>query len=324
MKKKPSISSINRYLKSRNKQKQYRIVEDLPGNSAYPSAFPYDVVQLDGEGNKVIENIGAVTVINLKDVYSKTYVLSYPLRLKSKFSHAKTADYQNCLRLAFMDFGLFKRLQVDHESVFYDNTSKSPFPTTFHLWLVGIGIELCFTPKGIPQKQGCVERSHQTMHKQIFEGRIYEEWEEVLEESWKRRNRLNYHIPSRVLNKQAPLVACPGAKHSGKKYKPEREDRLFKQERIHDYLASCKGWYRRITKNRIRIGKKSYGLRNTNNEQETKLIFNGSTGEFDLYNINDEFMESIKPKGISFENLKGDLEQFITWEKEHRLFMPKK
>lgn len=324
MKKKPSVSSINRYLQSEKKAKTYKRKKDLPSGSVNPTSAPFDVVQLDGEGNKVIENIGALTVINLKDVHSKVYVLSFPLSLKSKFSNAKRKDYQNCIRLAFIEFGRFKKLQVDHESVFYDNVSGSPFPTPFHLWMIGLGVELCFTPKGKPQQQGSVERSHRTMHKQVFEGKIYQKWEEILEASWKRRNRLNHHIPSRMLNNQPPLKAFPEAKHSGKKYSLKGEKKLFKEQRIYEYLARCEGWFRAIRKTTINLGGHTYYIKNKQDEKETKIVFNLSTGHFDFFNSNQELIGSIQPKGLSFNDLKGDLNKFIIWEKEHRQFMPKK
>ena len=282
------------------------------------------MVQLDGEGNKEQANIGALTIINMKDVHSKAYVLSYPLSLKSKFSHAKTEDYQNCVRLAFMDFGRFKKLQVDHESVFYDNTHKTPYPTIFHLWLCGLGVELCFTPKGNPQKQGMVERSHQTMDRQVFQGRTYKKWEEVLLKCWERRNRLNYEIPSRVLNNQPPLKANPKAVNSGLKYTPKKEEKLFCGQRIYEYLSTCEGWCRKITKGAFYLGSIRYGTKKIKEEKEIKIRFNPLTQLFDLYDSNKILLESIKPKGLDFKHLSGNLDQFIEWEKEHRKFMPKK
>ena len=279
---------------------------------------------MDGEGNKEIANVGALTPINMKDVHSKVYVLSYPLSLKSKFSHAKTEDYQNCVRLAFLDFGRFKKLQVDHESVFYDNTNKSPYPTIFHLWLLGLGVELCFTPKGNPQKQGMVERSHQTMDRQVFQGRIYETWEEVLLASWKRRNRLNYEIPSRVLNNLPPLKANPKAVHSGLKYTPRQEEKLFNEQRIYQYLSTCDGWCRKVSDSAFSLGSTRYVAKKIRQEKEIKIRFNPLTQLFDLYDSNKKLLESIKTKGLDFKYLSGNLKQFIEWEKKHRRFMPKK
>lgn len=279
---------------------------------------------MDGEGNKEIANVGALTTINMKDVHSKVYVLSYPLSLKSKFSHAKTEDYQNCIRLAFLDFGRFKKLQVDHESVFYDNTNKSPYPTIFHLWLLGLGVELCFTPKGNPQKQGMVERSHQTMDRQVFQGRIYETWEEVLLASWKRRNRLNYEIPSRVLNNLPPLKANPKAVHSGLKYTPRQEEKLFNEQRIYQYLSTCDGWCRKVSDSAFSLGSTRYVAKKIRQEKEIKIRFNPLTQLFDLYDSNKKLLESIKTKGLDFKYLSGNLKQFIEWEKKHRRFMPKK
>ena len=46
--------------------------------------------------------------------------------------------------LASTERGLPDRLATDHDRIFSDETSKSPFPTRFHLWLLVLGIDLQF------------------------------------------------------------------------------------------------------------------------------------------------------------------------------------
>ncbi len=128
---------------------------------------------MDAEGNKKVAGLGTVCMINLKDVFSKTYVGCLPLVFEKSCNHPQKAHYQRLMRLAFLEFGMNRHLQVDHESVFFDNQSASPFPTELHLWLTGLGIEVCYRPKGKPQKQGMVERSHQTMHQQVVAGQTF-------------------------------------------------------------------------------------------------------------------------------------------------------
>src|SRR2546425_906704 len=47
--------------------------------------------------------------------------------------------YQLMLRRAELSTGLPRRITLDHGTVFYDNTSPSPFPTCLHLWLLADG-----------------------------------------------------------------------------------------------------------------------------------------------------------------------------------------
>ena len=165
----PSVSSINKYLSKRGKSKRQNKHSSLPVCPSIPVAMrPHEVWQMDSEGTKPVEGLGWVAPINVKDVFGKIYVMTYPCVLKTASNHPKTSDYQRTLRLAFMEWGLPEHLQTDHESVFFDNKTKSPYPTQLHLWLIGLNIDLRFTPFGKPQKQGTVERAHQTMRPFLF------------------------------------------------------------------------------------------------------------------------------------------------------------
>ena len=54
--------------------------------------------------------------------------------------------YQLMLRRAFLTVGLPRRITLDHGTVFYDNTSPSPFPTRLHLWLLADGGSMFASP----------------------------------------------------------------------------------------------------------------------------------------------------------------------------------
>ena len=41
-------------------------------------------------------------------------------------------------------------LTLDHGTVFYDNTTPSPYPTRLHLWLLALGMQVRFTRKRCP------------------------------------------------------------------------------------------------------------------------------------------------------------------------------
>jgi len=55
-----------------------------------------------------------------------------------------TADYQTVLRLALTDWGLPQQIQVDRDSVSFDNKSKPTYPTLIHLWLIALVVSLTF------------------------------------------------------------------------------------------------------------------------------------------------------------------------------------
>jgi hypothetical protein len=38
-----------------------------------------------------------------------------------------------------------RQISFDRGTVFFDNTTTSPFPTRLHLWLLSLGVEVSFT-----------------------------------------------------------------------------------------------------------------------------------------------------------------------------------
>ncbi len=313
---KPSVSSIHRYLKFSGKIKPRVKRVELPVQPCASAEHPHDLWQLDAKGNEKAKGLGTVSMINIKDVASKSYINAYPCVFLKPTSHPTTAHYQAALRMGWMESGMNKRLQVDHESIFHENTSASPFPTSFHLWLIGLGIELCFTPKGKPQKQGIVEKSHQTIQAQVMAGKTYEDERSLIIACQKRRQRLNYHIPSRATNNLPPLKANPEALSSDRAYQPEQEQALFKLDLIHQYLSEGK-WFRRVASSKtIHLGGKVYYLSKAVPKTELEITFDAEQKKFKCLNADGEFIGELEPKGLSFKELAKNLDEFKEWVKD--------
>jgi len=307
---KPSRSTLAAFLKETGKTKPYRKHVVIPTVPCYPPEFPHDLWQMDAEGNKRVDKLGTVCMVNLKDAFPKTYVGSLPLVFKKPRNHPQKAHYQTLLRLAFTEFGMNRRLQVDHESVFFDNVSASPFPTELHLWLVGLGIEICYTPKGKPQKQGMVERSHQTMHLQVTAGQSFENFSQLYERCQQRRKRLNWDIPSRSTNGQPPLVACPHAVKSERTYKVDSEKEIFDDKKVRKFLSAGK-WYRTVSKDKtLSMGGWVYYLPKAAPKSELEIKFNPYRNTFLFFNAAGTLVNSRPAQGLSFNELAGDLEAF--------------
>lgn len=273
----------------------------------------HDVWQMDAEGNKLVESVGMISFINIKDIFSKTYVGCWPCLLPGNFNHLTKKHYQWVLRLAFWEWGLCNKLQVDHESIFYENTTKTPFPTPFHLWALGIGIPLCFTPGGKPFKQGTVEKSHQTMHTQVCAGRTYPDFDALFLSCQQRRQRLNYHIPCRTLNKKTPFEVFPEIKQPIRAYDPQNEENLFDPARIYDYLDGGK-WYRKVGSSKtFTLGAKQYSLKNAMPNTDVIITFDRLDKCFHCMDADGRYIAKLPPKGLSFKELSGNLEDFILW-----------
>src|SRR5256885_15307876 len=139
-------------------------------------------------------------------------------------------------------------LTLDHGTVFYDNTTPSPFPTRLHLWLLALGVQVRFTRKRCPTDHAIIERTHQTMTAQALLGQTYPSHAALWAGLDERRQVLNHHLPSRALAHQTPIEAYPGAIHSGRSYRPEWEEEFLSLEKVCSYLAQGR-WFRGVGSN---------------------------------------------------------------------------
>lgn len=90
-----------------------------------------------------VAGVGKVCLITIVDVVSRLKVESYPCL---ETTNPPFEAYQLMLRRAKLSVGLPRRITFDHGTVFYDNTSPSPFPTRLHLWLLADGASTCLLP----------------------------------------------------------------------------------------------------------------------------------------------------------------------------------
>jgi hypothetical protein len=158
----------------------------------------------DGRGIRImrVEGVGKVSLINLVDVVSRLKAESYP---SLETSNPALPDYQLAFRRAFLTHGLPETLTLDHGTVFYDNTTPSPFPTRLHLWLLVLGVHVRFTRKRCPTDHAIIERTHQTMMAQVVLGQAYSSHSALWAGLDERRDVLIRHLPSRVLSHNPPI-----------------------------------------------------------------------------------------------------------------------
>ncbi len=242
----PSRATIARWLKEAGLTRPYERHQDLPQPATPTAQAPHEEWELDARGHAQIPTVGVVALLNLNDRFSRTKVLSWPCWLGAQRArrHPTTEDYQLAVRLAASEWGLPDRLCVDRESVFYDNKSKSPFPTRFHLWLQALGVDLIIGPARRPQKRGITERSHQTWAGQVLHGQTFATWEQLRQALVRRRDFMNAHLPCASLAGQPPLVAYPQARTPRRVYRPEWEAEQLDLQRVYAYLAHGH-WFRK-------------------------------------------------------------------------------
>ncbi len=236
----PSRARVAAFLKEKQLVRHYQPHAGLPNPAPTSCLRPHDQWEMDAQGRQQVNGLGLVSVVNIMDVISRLKVSSYPILWGSGL---KWKDYQLALRCAFLQYGLPKQISLDHDSVFFDNTCPSPFPSLLHLWLVALGVEVYYIEKPPPIEHALIERNHQTISAQAIVGQSWEHLGALWAGLDHRREFLNQVYPSRTLSYQAPLEAYPAASHSGRTYRPEWEEELLDMERVNSLLAKGK-WFR--------------------------------------------------------------------------------
>ena len=236
----PSRAQIARLLKHAGLTRRYQPHNDLLQPPRTELHSPHEEWQMDAQGIMRVEGVGKVSLITIVDVTSRLKAESYP---SLETTNPALPDYQLSLRRAFLTYGLPQVLTLDHGTVFYDNTTPSPFPTRLHLWLLALGVQVRFTRKRCPTDHAIIERTHQTMTAQALLGQTYPSHADLWAGLDERREVLNKHLPSRALSHQAPLEAYPHAIHSGRMYRPEWEEDLLCLENVWRYLQQGR-WFR--------------------------------------------------------------------------------
>lgn len=308
----PSRSSIARFLNEEGLVAARKKSLELPESERIVVGRAHQVWEMDARGYDKIPDIGFVSLIDLNDRYTHARILSYPCSLGRERveRHPQREDYQAALRTAFMEWGMPQALQVDHDSVFYNNKSTSPFPTRFHLWLIALGITLSFIRFKMPEDQGMTERSHEIWYQQVIRGHSFSEWPAIYTKLLERRRFLNWHLPSASLVDLPPLVAFPKATHSGCHYHLAYEEDMLDLERVYLYLQQGK-WFRLVSNSgTVSLGGQVYSVGTQWRQQQVEISFDPEFHTLLFYNDAASLVATHSIKGISKSELMGNIADF--------------
>ncbi len=273
----PSRSRIAALISYARLTRRYNRHSELPQAPGPPQGTPHDEWELDAQGPVRTPNIGKVCLVNVIDTVSRLKLESYPCL---GTTNPPLETYQLVLRRAFLTFGLPKCLSFDRGTVFYDNTTTSPFPTHLHLWLLALGIEVRFTRVRRPTDHAKVERLHQTMTLQALLGQTWPDAAALWAGLDIRRRRLNEQIPCRMLGGRAPLEVYPEAQHSGRFYRPKWELDMLDLARVYAYLSTCR-WFRRVAyTGAIALGGVHHRIHRKYAEQAIEITFDAEQAVF--------------------------------------------
>lgn len=305
----PSRARIAAFLKERNLTRKYERHRDLPQPQSVAPQRAHEEWEVDAQGVMAVAGLGSVSIINIADLFSRLKIDSLPCL---NTSHPSTPDYQLVLRRAFVQYGLPERISFDHDSVFYDNASASPFPTSLHLWLIALGVEVRFIEQAPPAEHSVIERSHQTVTKQAIVGQHFAD-ETALQQSLSARlDFLNRRFPSRTLAGQPPLVVWPEARHSGRPYRLEWEPEMLDLDRVHAYLAQGR-WFRQTSsQGQFSLGAQRYNLGIRLARKTVQISFDPASVEFIVPWPDGSALIRLQPLGLTPADLMGELSPFVS------------
>ena len=305
----PSRSRIAAFLKQKEMTRKYERHSELPQPQAAEPERAHEVWEMDAQGVVQVPDLGSVSIINISDLFSRLKVDSFPCL---DTSHPNTLDYQLTLRRAFVHYGLPQRVSLDHDSVFYDNASASPYPTTLHLWLIALDVEVYFIERRPPVEHSVIERNHQTIYQQAIADQVFTDGAALQKSLSERRDFLNRCFPSRSLGGQPPLVACPQAQHSGRSYRLEWEADMLDMQRVYDYLAQGR-WFRRTSsQGQFSLGTLRYGVGKNLGNQTLEITFDPQARE--LVCLSQDGKQKIRHtvQGLTKAALMGELSPLVT------------
>jgi len=270
----PSRARIAAYLKELKKVRKYEHHQDLPEPKAQLVERPHQEWEMDAQGVTTVAGLGKVSFINVLDVYSHTSIDSHAC---PDIRHPKSREYQQVLRRAFIRYGLPEQISLDHDSAFYDNKSASPFPSGIHLWLTGLGVQVRFIRKRPPLEHARIERHHQTIAGQAFEGQTFDTLTALQHILQARMLFLNQEYPTRALDGQPPFQAFPLARHSSRFYCLDAEEQMLNMQRIYDYLQGGR-WFRQVSSvGTFSLGGYLYSVTTRFVDQTLEITFNGAS-----------------------------------------------
>jgi transposase len=304
----PSRPRIAAFLKQEDFTRKYERHSELPQPQAAEPERAHEEWEVDAQGVIKVPDLGSVSIINISDLFSRLKVDSFPCL---DTSHPNTLDYQVILRRAFVRYGLPERVSLDHDSVFYDNASASPYPMTLHLWLIALGVEVRFIEQSPPAEHSVIERAHQTMNQQAVAGQAFTDGSALQQSLSDRLDFLNLRFPSRSLGGQPPLLACPEAQHSGRPYRLEWEEDMLDMRRVYTYLAQGR-WFRRTSsQGQFSLGAHRYSVGKNLNNQAVEITFDPQTRELACLSEDGNQEIRLAVRGLTKAELMGELSPLV-------------
>lgn len=252
------------------------------------------------------EGVGYVNIFNMRDEVSAVKTGSFAFLAGTPQARRRVSlrEAQAATRQAFARWGLCDRFKTDRDPVLVSR-SDDPFPTTFILWLTGLGVRHEVATSAVDNSE--VERFHRTWYARVIMGQRFADLDHLQVSSDHELHWINHKLPSRAKDCRGrpPLVAHPEALQPRRPYAPEREVELFSMQRVYAYLAE-RHWWRAVSKvGQISLGGQRYGVGIQYARQDVRITFDLETAEFIVWNSHGAEIKRLTPKGLTMAEITG-------------------
>lgn len=304
----PREASIGRYLHQWRRFRRRPKKKPVRKRSQQPTVV-HQRWQVDF---KVGIRLGSGLRVNLhtvRDPVGAAYIGDFVFPTGRRQRRVKMEEVRAILRRCFVRWGtLPDEVQTDGEPVLV-SPHKDSFPSTFTLWLKGLGIEHLVIQNVTSNAE--VERCHRTVNDYAVVGnedKTPEQLQHILDQS---TYELNFELSSRAKDcaGRPPVAAHPELLRPRRPFQPEQELALFDLKCVDAYLATF-SWRRVVDKNGVvSLGgkRRRYSIGRSYAGHEVNVHFDPADRHFVFSPVNDpnNVIKRSPAKSLDVGNLTG-------------------
>lgn len=316
----PSASSIGRYLHQWPRFRRWRRVRPERKRPKTPTHV-HQCWQVDFKMGIHLADRCLVNLYTVRDPVGEAVIGAFVFSAGRAGQTPKAVTLEQArmvLRTCFARWGtLPEEVQTDGESVLVGKPGD-PFPTSFTLWLKGLGIDHMVIRPGRPTDNAEVERCHRTLNDYALVGNEdadITQLQHILDQAV---YELNYELTSCAEGcaGRPPIEAHPELLQQRRPFQPEWELALFDLQRVDQYLSTLT-WERKVDKQgRVTLGGRHerYTAAKGLARQQVLVRFDPSDRHFVFYSVDapDEEIGRQPARNWEMEDLTG----LATWPAE--------
>lgn len=225
--------------------------------------YVHELWQVDGKEAVRLADGTIATVFEVREPIACVCLgaIAHAVQTTKAWRKLTLREVQADLRQIFTEFGLPQGLQTDREKV-YGRPPEEAFPTSFTLWLAGLGIDHYFTRPGQATDQAHVEREHRTLFDWLEQPQPLAHLEALQVALDEARHMHSYVLPSDAGDCQGrpPMEVHPEVLHPLRPYHPAAELALFDLVRVDRFLAQFTWSYQVSKVGQISIADHKYSV----------------------------------------------------------------